>query len=281
MNILKVTVLFAALTGLFVIIGKMVGGESGMVIAFCIALVMNVGSYWFSDKLALAAVRAHPVSEEQEPRLHAMVAQLAQNAGVPKPRVYLVDEPSPNAFATGRSPKHAAIAVNTGLLRILSEEEVYGVLAHEMAHIKSRDTLTMTVVATLAGAITMIASFARFGAIFGGFGGDSRDNNNIIGLLVMSIVAPIAALMIQMAVSRTREFSADKLGATLAHDADGLANALAKLHRGVHAVPDQSVSNQRASMYIVNPLFGGGFARLFSTHPPVEERIARLKELGL
>lgn len=280
MNTLKVTVLMAALTGLFVLMGQLIGGNGGMVIAFGIAVVMNVGAYWFSDKIALSMRRAREVSPEEAPELHHMVETLAQRAGLPKPKVYLVDDPSPNAFATGRNPSHAAVAVNTGLLNILDSDEVFGVLAHEMAHIKNRDTLTMTVVATIAGAITMLAGFARFAAIFGGYSRDNRDGGGIIGLLAMAIVAPIAATIMQLAVSRAREFEADKHGAKLAGTPNGLANALLKLERGTAQVPTRTDA-AHASMYIVNPLKGmGGFARLFMTHPPVEERIAKLRAMS-
>lgn len=281
MNTLKVTVLIAALTGLFVLAGKAIGGTSGMVIAFGIAIVMNAGAYWFSDKLALAAVRAQPLSENQAPELTEMVRTLAQRAGLPVPRLFIVNDPSPNAFATGRNPQHAAIAVNSGLLDMLDRNEVMGVLAHEMAHIKSRDTLTMTVVATLAGAITMLASFARFAAIFGGFGGrsDDGDGDNILSLLVMMLVAPFAALLIQLGISRAREYAADKTGAELAGNPNGLANALLKLERGNELRPTHT-DQVHAPLYIVNPLRGRFFANLFTTHPPVEERVKRLRALA-
>ncbi len=279
MNTLKVTVLMAALTGLFVLMGQMIGGNGGMVIAFGIAVFMNFGAYWFSDKIALSMRQAREVSPAEAPDLHRMVETLAQRAGLPKPKVYVVDDPSPNAFATGRNPQHAAVAVNTGLMNLLNEEEVFGVVAHEMAHIKNRDTLTMTVVATIAGAITMLAGFARFAAIFGGHR-DDRDGGGIIGLLAMAIVAPIAAMIMQLAVSRAREFEADKHGAELAGTPNGLANALLKLERGTAQIPTRTDA-AHASMYIVNPLKGmGGFTRLFMTHPPIEERVAKLRALA-
>lgn len=281
MNTLKVTVLMATLTGLFVLMGLLIGGNGGMVIAFGIAVVMNVSAYWFSDKIALSMRRAREVTAAEAPGLHRMVATLAERAELPMPKVYLVDDPSPNAFATGRNPAHAAVAVNTGLLSLLNDDEVFGVLAHEMAHIKSRDTLTMTVVATIAGAITMLAGFARFAAIFGGYSRDSRDGGGIIGMLAMAIVAPIAATIMQLAVSRAREFEADKHGAKLAGTPNGLANALLKLEQGTARVPTRTDA-AHASMYIVNPLKGmGGFARLFMTHPPVEERVSRLRSLSV
>lgn len=280
MNTLKVTVLLAALTGIFVLMGQALGGNTGMVIAFAIALIMNVGSYWYSDKLALSMARAQEVSPAQAPDLHKMVEVLAERAKIPKPKVYLVNDPSPNAFATGRNPSHAAVAVNTGLLNLLTPDEVFGVVAHEIAHIRNRDTLTMTVVATIAGAITMLAGFARFAAIFGGLGGrDDGEGNNILGLLAMAIVAPIAAMIMQFAVSRAREFEADKWGAEFAGTPDGLSNALLKLERGTSMVPTKTDA-AHAPLYIVNPLKGmGGFAKLFMTHPPVEERVAKLRTM--
>lgn len=280
MNTVKVAVLMAALTGLFVLMGQAVGGNGGMIIAFVLAVVMNFGAYWFSDKLALKATRARAVSEAEAPELHQMVEILAKRASIPKPGVYVVDDPSPNAFATGRNPANAAVAVNTGLLNILDRQEVYGVLAHEVAHIKNRDTLTMTIVATIAGAITMIAQFAQFAAMFGGLGrNEDGDGMNPIGLLVMALVAPFAAMIMQLAVSRAREFEADKLGAQLAGDTHGLSNALLKLERGTMAIPTHTTPN-RAPLYIVNPLKGmDGLSRLFMTHPPIQERVSKLSQL--
>ncbi|MFM9873403.1 MAG: zinc metalloprotease HtpX [Fimbriimonadaceae bacterium] len=281
MNTLKVTVLLAGLTGLFVLMGQALGGNIGMVIAFCLAVAMNVGAYWFSDKLALKAARAQEVTPQQAPDLHAMVEELSSRAEIPKPKVYLVNDPSPNAFATGRNPQHAAVAVNTGLLDLLSRDEVYGVVAHEIAHIKSRDTLTMTVVATVAGAISMLANMAQFAAIFGGFGrGDDDEGMNPIGLLVMAMIAPFIAMIMQLAVSRAREFEADKLGARLAGTPRGLSNALQKLERGTSFVPTRTDA-AHAPLYIVNPLKGrGGLMKLFMTHPPVEERVAKLEAMS-
>ena len=280
MNTFKVAILLAALTGLFVIVGKAIGGNSGMVIAFGVAVVMNVGAYWFSDKLALASARAQPVAAGQAPELEEMVQTLASRAGLPVPKLYIVNDPSPNAFATGRNPDHAAIAVNTGLLDILQRDEVMGVLAHEMAHIKSRDTLTMCIVATVAGAITMIANFARFAAFFGGMGRDSDgEGQNIFSLLAMMIVAPFAAMLIQLGISRAREYAADQTGAELAGNPHGLANALLKLERGNEAYPTRT-DQVHAPLYIVNPLRGRMFASLFTTHPPVEERVKRLRALA-
>lgn len=280
LNTLKVGVLLVALTALFIWIGGMIGGQTGVIIAFGLALVMNVGSYWFSDKLVLKMVRAQPLSEAQSPQIHAMVDRLSVRAGVPKPAVYLVNDPSPNAFATGRSPKHAAVAVNTGLLNILDQREVEGVVAHEIAHIKHRDTLTMTVVAVIAGAIMMLAQFAQFAAIFGG--GSSNDEEggmNPIALLVVALVAPLAATIIQLAISRAREYEADATGAALAGSGRGLANALLKLERGNEIMPSQKAQPQTAPLYIVNPLAGGGLMSLFRTHPLTADRVRRLQAL--
>lgn len=280
MNALKVTVLLAGLTGLFVLMGNAIGGTSGMVIAFAIAVIMNVGAYWFSDKLAIKMSRAVEVSPQQAPDLHRMVDVLAERAEIPKPKVYIVNDPSPNAFATGRNPANAAVAVNTGLMNLLTPDEVFGVVAHEIAHIKNRDTLTMTVVATIAGAITMLAQFAQIAAIFGGVGrSDDGEGTNPIGLLIMAFVAPFAAMIMQLAVSRAREFEADKWGAKFAGTPDGLSNALLKLERGTTAIPTRT-DPAHAPLYIVNPLKGhGGFSKLFMTHPPIEERVAKLRAL--
>jgi len=279
MNILKVTALMAGLTALFVLMGNALGGTTGMVIAFVIAVVMNFGAYWYSDKLALRMTRAQEVSPEQAPELHQMVEILAQRAEIPKPKVYIVNDPSPNAFATGRNPSHAAVAVNTGLVHLLTPDEVFGVVAHEIAHIRNRDTLTMTIVATIVGAITMLANFAQIAAMFGGMGRGDEDGEgtNIFGLLAMAIVAPIAAMIMQMAVSRAREFEADKWGAKFAGTPDGLSDALLKLERGTTQIPTRTDA-AHASMYIVNPLKGMGvFNKWFMTHPPVEERVAKLR----
>lgn len=282
MNTLKVTVLMAALTGIFVLFGQALGGNTGMVIAFGLAVAMNFGAYWFSDKMVLKMTRAVPLDPRRDPHLHRMLEVCAERAGIPKPAFYVVNDPSPNAFATGRSPKHAAVAVNTGLLNMLDEDEVMGVIAHEVAHIKNRDTLTMTVVATIAGAITMLAQFAQFAAIFGGMQrSEDGEGSNPLGLLLMALVAPIAAMIMQLAISRAREFEADKLGARLAGSPDGLAKALLKLERGTSLVPTRTDA-AHAPLYIVNPLKGrGGLMKLFMTHPPIEERVAKLRALRI
>ena len=265
-----------AITALFVFVGKLVGGNTGLVIAFGLAVVMNFGSYWFSDKMVLAMTRAKPVSPSEAPELHEMVSRLAQRAKIPKPALYVVDDPSPNAFATGRSPAHAAVAVNTGLLRILDQPEVEGVVAHELAHIRHRDTLTMAIVATIAGAIMMLAQFAQFAAIFGMGRSDDGEGGNPLVLLLVAMVAPLAAVAVQMGISRAREFEADRMGAEIAGSPQGLAGALAKLENGVHRLPGHTPP-QAAHLCIVNP-FGGlsGLTNLFRSHPPTEERIRRL-----
>jgi heat shock protein HtpX len=266
---------------LFVAIGGALGGRSGMVMAIMIAAVMNVGMYWFSDKLVLRMYHAQPVTEAEAPELHAIVRILVQKAGMPMPKVYLIPEETPNAFATGRNPEHAVVAVTQGIMRILSREELAGVIAHELAHIKHRDMLTGTIVATMAGAISMLAQMAQWAMIFGG--GRSRDDDeggSPIVAIVMMIVAPIAAMLVQMAISRTREFEADKGGAGIAGSPSGLANALLKLEKGSQLIPMHDAKPATAHMFIVNPLTGGGLLKLFSTHPPIEERVKRLNDMA-
>ncbi len=279
MNMIKTTVLLAALTALLVVIGNIIWGPNGAILFFFIALAFNFFSYWFSDKIVLAMYRAREVSAPEAPEIHAIVSELAGNAGLPKPRVYLIPTQSPNAFATGRNPKHAAVAVTEGILNTLNRDELRGVLAHEMAHVKHRDILTCTVAATVAGAITMMASVARWGLLLGGMG-RSRSRGGGLELLVMAIVAPLAALIIQMAISRSREYAADRRGAMLAGSPDGLARALAKLDRGARHQRLEA-SPATASLFIVNPLRGGGLMSLFSTHPPIKERIRRLREVSV
>lgn len=278
MNGLKTLMLLTALTVLFVAIGYLVGGQSGMIIAFGIAVVMNFVSYWFSDKIVLSMYKAQQVEEKDAPRLHAMVQRLATQAGLPMPRVYIIPNNSPNAFATGRNPANGVVAFTQGILDLLSEDELEGVTAHELAHIKNRDILTQTIAATIAGAIGMLASMAQWGAIFGGMGGrnDREGGGNVIGLLAMAIVAPIAAMFVQMAISRSREYAADSTGAQISGKPLSLANALRKLHAGAERRP-MNANPATAHMFIVNPLSGRSLMHLFSTHPPVEERIARLE----
>ena len=280
MNTLKTTFLLTLLTLLFVFIGQMLGGKSGMTVALVFAAIMNLTTYWFSDKIVLAMYRAQPVTESDNPRLHQLVRRTATNASLPMPKVYIIPTQTPNAFATGRNPKHAAVAVTSGILKTLDEDELEGVISHEMAHVRNRDILTGSIVATLAGAISMLAFMARFAAIFGGYGGrDGEGRGGGIGLLLMAIVAPLAALMIQMAISRSREYAADQAGAKISHKPLSLANALKKLQHASRRIPLEAKPST-AHLFIVNPLSGKGMASLFSTHPPVEERVARLQNMA-
>jgi heat shock protein HtpX len=277
-NTLKTTLLLAVLTVLFVLVGKAIGGQSGMVFAFGLAIVMNVGSYWFSDKIVLRMYGAREVTEAEAPQLHGMVRRLATAAGTPMPKVCIIPEESPNAFATGRNPAHAAVAVTEGIVRILSPDELEGVLAHEMAHVKNRDILIGTVAATLAGAIMMLANMARFAAIFGGGSRDDREGGGGLELLVMAILAPLGAMLVQMAVSRSREYLADETGARFCGRPEALARALEKISGWSKQVP-MNASPATAHMFILSPLSGGGIMSLFSTHPPVEKRVERLLAL--
>lgn len=280
-NALKTTALLGLLTGLLLLLGGGLGGRGGMTIALVFAALMNLGAYWFSDKIVLAMYRAKALSEAEAPRLSQLVRGLAQRAGMPMPRLYLVPSETPNAFATGRSPNHAAVAVTQGILRILDEEELEGVLAHELAHVKNRDTLTMAIAATLAGAIMWIANMLRWGAFLGMHRGDDDEGGGgILGLIVMAIIAPLAAVLIQMAISRTREFQADASGASLTKKPWGLANALEKLERAGRIVP-MDANPATAHLFIVNPLRGGSFLSWFSTHPPIEARVARLRAIRI
>ncbi len=277
MNTLKTTLLLTGMTVLFMGGGLILGGRAGMLIALIIAGGLNFGMYWFSDKLVLARYGAEEISPEKAPQLHRVVSNLASKAGVPKPDVYLIPEDSPNAFATGRNPENAAVAVTRGLLNTVNEEELEGVLAHEMSHILNRDTLISVIAATLAGAISFLATMARWGALLGGFGGD-RDNN-IIVILVMSIVAPLAATIIQMAISRSREYKADRSATELTGRPRALASALKKLERAAKNRPPQRGSEQTAHLFIVNPFSLEGLSKLFSTHPSVEARVKELNKL--
>jgi heat shock protein HtpX len=280
MNTLKTMFLLTLMTVLFVLVGGMLGGRQGMVVALVFAALMNFGTYWFSDKIVLATFRARPVDEGTSPGLHQTVRRAASNAHLPMPRVYVIPTRTPNAFATGRNPKHSAVAVTEGIMRILDEDELEGVISHEMAHIRNRDILTGSIVATLAGAISMLAFMARFAAIFGGYGGrDSEGRGGGLGLLIMAIVAPLAALLIQMAVSRSREYAADSTAAKNSHKPLALASALRKLEHAARRIPLEAKPST-AHLFIVNPLSGKGMASLFSTHPPVEERVARLQKMA-
>jgi heat shock protein HtpX len=279
-SVLRTTVLLAALTALFLVIGGAIGGNQGLVVAFIFALLMNFASYWFSDKIILTMYGAQEVSLQEAPDLHRLVQRLAQRAGIPMPRVYIIPSDAPNAFATGRNPQHAAVAVTEGILRLLDEDELAGVLAHELGHIRNRDTLIMTVAATLAGAITMLAHMAQWGALFGGLGrrDDEGNGGGVVGLLFMAILAPIAATLIQLAISRSREYFADSTGAAVAGSPQGLARALEKLHYASQRLPLEA-NPATAHLFIVNPLTGGSLLNLFSTHPPIEERIRRLRRM--
>jgi heat shock protein HtpX len=281
-NVFKTGLLLAVLTAMLVLIGGAIGGQQGMVIAFVIALAMNFFSYWFSDKIVLAAYRAKPIDEAEAPRLYAIVHRLATRAGIPMPRVYLVPSETPNAFATGRNPQHAVVAVTEGIMRILDEEELEGVLAHELSHVKNRDVLISTIAATLAGAITYLAHMAQWAAMFGGRSRDDEEGgSNPIAMILLAILAPIAAMLVQMAVSRSREFQADATGARVSGKPWGLAKALEKLQMANEAVPMADATPATAHLFIVNPLSGQTLMRLFSTHPPLEERIARLRAMRM
>jgi heat shock protein HtpX len=277
----KTVFLLLILTGLLLVMGWAFGGTAGIIIAFGISLAMNAGSYWFSDRLALAMAGAHQVAENDEPDLHRIVQEVADMARLPKPKVYVVQNDSPNAFATGRNPNHAAVAVTTGIRRILDREELKAVLAHEMGHVRNRDILVSAIVATIAGAVMFLASIARWGLLFG-FG--RRDNNGggaiaLVLWLVIIILAPIAALLIRMAISRAREYGADETGAEISGRPMALASALRKLQMGVQMRPMQ-VNESTAHLFIVNPLRSDFVGSLFSTHPPVEDRIARLEKMA-
>ncbi len=276
-NALKTGVLLVLLTVLFVAIGSYVGGRGGMVMAFAFAVLMNAGAYWFSDKIVLKMYRAQEVSEAEAPELHAMVHRLATAASVPMPKVYILPSDSPNAFATGRNPQHAAVAVTRGIMKILAPDELEGVLAHEMAHVKNRDILIGTVAATLAGAIMMLARFAQFAAIFGG-GRDREGGGGGLGLIAMAILAPIGAMLVQMAVSRSREYQADASGARFCGRPDSLARALEKISGTSKRIPLESTP-ATAHMFIMSPLSGRGMMSLFSTHPPMEKRVERLRAM--
>jgi heat shock protein HtpX len=280
-NVLKTGLLLGVLTALLVLAGQAIAGERGMIIAFVFAAIMNFVSYWFSDKLVLAMYRAQPVDEAQAPRLHAIVRRLATRAQIPMPRIYMIPSDTPNAFATGRNPQHAAVAVTEGITRILDEDELEGVLAHELSHVTNRDVLISTIAATLAGAITYLAHMAQWAAIFGGRSQDDEEGaSNPLVLILFAILAPIAAMLVQFAVSRSREFQADASGARLAGRSYGLAKALEKIEVASRVEP-LPATPATAHLFIVNPLTGQSFARLFSTHPPTEERIARLRAMRL
>lgn len=283
MNQLKTTMLLSLLTMLLVFMGGAVGGQGGMMIAFVMAAVMNFGSYWFSDKIVLRMYKAQEISHEDNPAFYGMIERLAGRAGLPMPKVYIIPDQSPNAFATGRNPSHAAVAATEGILRILSPEELEGVMAHELGHVKNRDILISTIAATFAGAISMIGSMLQWGAMLGA-GRDDEDGGGLAGLvgtIAMAILAPIMAMLIQMAVSRSREYLADATGAEICGKPRALASALGRLQNASHQLPMHDATPATAHMFIVNPLTGGGMMSLFSTHPPMEERIARLQAMSI
>ncbi|HVN47879.1 MAG TPA: zinc metalloprotease HtpX [Bacteroidota bacterium] len=279
-NSIKTVMLIALMMGLLLFLGQAIGGEQGLMFAFIFSLLMNFGMYWFSDKIVLMSYGAKEVAEAEAPRLYRIVRQLASQAQLPMPKVYILPGATPNAFATGRNPEHAAVAATEGILQVLSDDELEGVIGHELAHVKHRDILISTLVAALAGTITFVARMAMYAEIFGGGRRDSK-NSNPLGEIAMIILAPIAALLIQMAVSRSREFAADEGGSRISGKPLSLANALRKLERGAELVPMQNAGTATAHMFIVNPLTGGGVMKLFSTHPPTEERIARLEQLAM
>jgi heat shock protein HtpX len=282
MNYVRTGLLLAALTALFLAVGYLIGGRSGVLIAFVVALGMNFFAYWNSDKMVLSMYGARQVGPAEAPQLYGIVEQLARRAGLPMPKVFIMQNDQPNAFATGRSPQHAAVAATTGLLQRLSTEEVTGVLAHELAHVKHHDTLTMTITATFAGAISMLANFALF---FGGASRDQNGNSNGVGLiggLLLAILAPLGAMLVQMAISRSREYEADRGGAEISGNPLWLASALQRLEQGAAAIPNPEAERHPATahLFIVNPLHGGGIGSLFATHPSMEDRIARLRQMA-
>lgn len=280
-NTIKTTALLAALTVLFILVGGMIGGEQGMVVALLLAGLMNFAAYWWSDRIVLRMYGAQDVTEAEAPEFVGVVRRLAQRARLPMPRVYIIPTETPNAFATGRNPEHAAVAATEGILRILIPDELEGVMAHELAHVRNRDILISTIAATLAGAVMALARIAQFSAFFGG-GRNSEDDEGgaggILGLIVLAVLAPLAAMLVQMAISRSREYQADAAGAQISRKPRALADALEKLEQAAQAMP-MDAHPSTAHLFIVNPLSGGSLLRLFSTHPPVEERVARLRAM--
>ncbi len=277
MNSIKTVVLMTVMMVLFIIVGNLIGGRSGMMIAFFISLAMNFGSYWFSDKIVLAMYKAKQVTREEQPQLYNMVEKLSMKAGLPIPKVYIMENPTPNAFATGRNPENGAVAVTTGIMRILNSDELEGVIAHELAHIKNRDILVSTIAATLVGTITYLVHIGMF---FGGGSRDDREEGNPFVSIILLIIAPIAATLIQLAISRSREYMADQGGSDISGKPLALASALNKLQQGNQIVPMANAGTASAHMFIINPLRGGGVTKLFSTHPPIEERIERLQQIA-
>ena len=278
LNMLKTGLLLTGLTLILIWIGNLLGGQTGIIIALVFAAIMNLGSYWFSDRLVIAMTGAKPLSEQEAPQLYQMLREMTHRANMPMPRLYLIPEMQPNAFATGRDPQRGVVAVTQGLLQMMNYDEVKGVIAHELAHIKNRDTLIMAVAATIAGAISALAHMVYYATIF--FGSRDERGGNPLAALALVIVAPIAAMIVQMAISRAREYEADKVGAEIAGTPVGLASALRKLEAAAHRIPNEHAQPATAHMYIVNPLRGGGLAAIFSTHPPVAERVRRLEAMS-
>ena len=280
MNTLKTVFLMTFMMVLLMFVGSIVGGEQGVIMAFVISLVLNFGAYWFSDKIVLMRYRANQVTEADAPKLYSMVGRLSSAAQLPMPKVFIIPGDTPNAFATGRNLDHASVAVTEGILKILSDDELEGVIAHELAHVKHRDILTGTIVATLVGTITFVSRMAGWSMMFAGGGRDRRDSNGLAELFLI-LVAPIAAVLVQLAISRSREFAADEGSARISGRPLSLANALKKLETGVQRIPMNNASPSSAHMFIVNPLKGSGIMKLFSTHPPVAERIEKLQALAM
>lgn len=277
-NHIKTVLLLGVLTGLLLWAGSVFGGRTGLAIALAFSLLMNLGTYFFSDKMVLAMYRARPAHKKDYPKLHKIVADISKKAGIPKPKLYIVPTQTPNAFATGRNPKNAVVACTEGILDLLNEDELTGVLAHEVSHVKNRDILVTTIAATIAAVISYLAMMARWAAIFGGMRGDNDNNNNLLGLLALAILAPLIAIILQLAISRSREYLADSTGAKTIGNPKALASALEKLHHGVKAKPMRG-NSVTSSLFIVNPFSAAGIAGLFSTHPPMKERVKRLREM--
>jgi heat shock protein HtpX len=280
MNFFKTTLLMTAITLLFVWVGDLIGGQQGMIVFLVIAAAMNFFTYWFSDKMVLKMYRAQPVTRQEAPELYGIVEGLTQRAGLPMPRVCIIDSDAPNAFATGRNPSNAAVAVTSGILRILNRDELEGVVGHELGHVRNRDILLSSIVATVAGAITMLSRAAMWGAMLGGGGGDRNRGSNPLVMLLVMILAPLAAAIVQMAISRTREFAADRAGAEMSGKPLALASALRKLERGAAAIPMRQASEATAHQFIVNPFSGSNMRKMFSTHPSTDDRVARLEALA-
>lgn len=279
-NQFKTVILLAGLTGLMLFVGQLVGGAQGLTIAIVIALALNFGTYWFSDKIVLKMYKAKEVKEKDAPRLYKIVREVAHLAKIPMPRVYIVESPNPNAFATGRNPKNAAVAATTGILNLLSDSELKGVMAHEVSHVKNRDTLIATIAAAIAGVISYVAFMVRWAAIFGGFGRDNDSGGNILELLALAILTPLIATIIQLAISRSREYLADESAAKMLHTGVGLSDALHKLEHGAHRHPFRKENKAGASLFIVNPFSARGLTNLFSTHPSTKDRIKRLRSMS-